>query len=90
MSASPVSIIAILKDLRRMNESLRSRGALRSTEIKPYVEGITRSLEYLIQRPHKFYRTLELAFDPGDFVCGPSKIIARVRDQRFGEPRGDR
>ena len=85
----------MLENLRGTNEnvSTRSRGAVHSTEMKPYIESIEYRLEPWTPEHRQFYRSLEFTFDPGDFARGPSKIIAhifdRVSDRAGRDGRGD-
>ena len=59
------------------NESAVSRGASHSTGMKPYIEFIQYCLKPCIPNNGHIHRSLEFTFDPGDFVCDPSKIISR-------------
>ena len=57
--------------------------SLPPNETEPYVENVQHQLEVRIRNHDKFYRSLEFASDPGDFICDPSKVVAHVCDDVF-------
>jgi len=46
----------------------------------PYVESGQHRLNPWIPKDGEIHRSLEFAFDPGDFACDPSKIVAHRCD----------
>ena len=52
---------------------------------KPYIESVQCHLERWIPKYRLFHCSSELAFDPSDFVCGPSEIVAHGFNQGIAE-----
>ena len=50
---------------------------------KPYLENIQCHLKLCIGNHSEIHRSIELALDPGDFICNPSKVVAHVYDHSF-------
>ena len=47
---------------------------------KPYIERVKHRPKPEIPEHVEIHRSLEFVFDPGDFISGPSEIVARVCD----------
>lgn len=92
ISAAPISTIPLLKDLQEIdgNGSARSCGTIHSTKMKPYVKRVQYHIEPWVPTHDQFYRSPELAFDPGDLVRYPSKVVACVLDQEIEGSMDDR
>ena len=54
-----------------------------SHKTKPYIKYTKRRLELWIPKHGQIHRSLELTFDPGDLLGGPSEMITHIFDQGF-------
>ena len=60
-----------------------SRVISRSRGTKYYIKCVHHRLKRFVPKYGRLHRSLEFAFDPGDFACDPSKIVPRVFESGF-------
>ena len=93
VSTGHMSVISMLKDLWGLGENVSGSTRLRGDvglARKPYIEFTQCHLKPRIPKNSRDHSSLELAFDPGEFIRDPSEIIACGFDQGVDGSAGRR